>query len=130
MEYKAISEKERETSSSDCSLGDPGSPPSTDSSFNFEDSSASSSTCSSELYRVGKRSRLNTLSEKRKMRNSRKKKKHLQHLLCVVKDLQSDLKHTQASAKRNEEKAKYFRQISRTFWERWRWELQKKGENQ
>ena len=51
MEYKAASEKDDTNSSSDSSFGEPGSPPSTDSSLNLEDSTAFSST-SSDLYNV------------------------------------------------------------------------------
>ena len=132
MECRAPVSKEDESSSTDSSLGDPSSPPSTDSSFNFEDSSPSQSSArcdTAESHSVhSKRSRFNTSVEKRKMRNARKKRKRVQHLRGRMKDLQNSLEHSRTSVKRQEERVKYYRQISRTYWERWRWELQKRRE--
>ena len=71
----------------------------------------------------------NTIEEKRKMRNSRKKR-----LRCTrnqaksIKRLKSTLEATKLKVQDNESKITALRRMTRTFWERWRWELEKRKE--
>lgn len=112
----------------DSSLGEPGSPPSTDVSFELTSSSEACSSATSDS--VGKKgyrySRSNSQAEKRKMRISRKRRKRALH--SGVAAVQEDLKHAQALAEKKEHTVRVYRHMSRTYWERWHWELQKRRE--
>lgn len=73
--------------------------------------------------------RENTDEEKRRMRNARKKrlrrqKRHDKSIKC----LKSRLVTAQEKAQGNETRIIVLKRMTRTFWERWRWELEKRKE--
>ena len=86
------------------------------------------------------KSRFNTLEEKRKMRNARKKRKrHRYHstMSTTTKSappteahtvLQSELEKERKRAEIAESKIGVYKSMSRSYWERWRWKLQKRKE--
>ena len=81
----------------------------------------------SEVRVKSKRSRENTREEKRRMNASRKKKLRNFKKLAVAevkKTLKTEVKLKESAQK---ESAKY-KSMSRTYWERWRWELEKRKE--
>lgn len=64
----------------------------------------------------------NTIQEKRRMRNARKKRKW--HLLSMKsKDLVKQIKTANGDRKEVEKKMYKYRSMAKTFWERWRFEL-------
>ena len=73
--------------------------------------------------------RNNTKEEKRRMRNARKKRlrqkrKHAKS----IKRLKSKLGAAQVKAHNNESRIITLKRMNVTFWERWRWELEKRKE--
>ena len=73
--------------------------------------------------------RKNTKEEKRRMRNARKKRlrqkrKHAKS----IKRLKSKLGAAQVKAHNNESRIITLKRMNVTFWERWRWELEKRKE--
>lgn len=122
-----------DSSSSETSLGSPGSPPSTDPSLLIEESSEASALDGDDVAPVKaskrKLSRTNTAEEKRKMRKARNKRKRKQALRSRVEKLEKDLASAQNLMKVSVAKIKHYRQVSRTYWERWRWELEKRRES-
>lgn len=90
-----------------------------------EDVDISSNSISNDVcMEKQKFSRPNTTQEKRKMRNNRKKRKRGK----AIKDLRLEL---EAERKKNEScqnRIALYRGMSRSYWERWRWELEKRKE--
>ena len=74
-----------------------------------------------------KKSRENTKEEKRRMKAKRKKKLRKLKVLAAVEDVKKSLA-VEIKLKENAQKefAKY-KSMSRTYWERWRWELEKRN---
>lgn len=68
-------------------------------------------------------SRPNTLEEKRKMRNNRKKRRRSR-----VKALECHLQLEKTLRAESEKKVTLYKNMSRSYWERWRWELQQRKE--
>ena len=97
------------TSSSE-SFGTPGSPPSTPS-----DDTTKSTTSNNQGYQnLGpKKSRRNTVQEKRAMRRERKKKRKMKKSR-LAKDLVRDMR--------------LYKIMARDYWDRWQWEMQKRKE--
>lgn len=87
-------------------------------------------------YKV--RGRKNSLQEKRKMRAERKKRKRAMNarkrqidLLNTHKTaskLQSDIEIKDKLLEKSLNKMQMYKNMSRSYWERWRWELQKRKE--
>ena len=137
MKKAAINVQTNSECGSSCSesYGSPGSPPrtppSTDPSLCSEASAVAHPPPLAPNAR--KTSRNNTQAEKRKMRiarNKRKRKvKRLQGLHSRIKGLEKDLDHAQNLLRSGENKVKHFKHVSRTYWERWRWELEKRRES-
>ena len=72
------------------------------------------------------RPRKNTISEKRKMRNARKKRMKKKKISGRI--IKRELKEAQRNAKKHELSVKRLTAMARSYWERWRWELQKRKE--
>lgn len=76
--------------------------------------------------------KVNTIEQKRKMRNLRKKRMRKngtrQQLKQKVSSLKGELKAVKQNLKEGEHKITVLRSMSRTYWERWRWELEKRKE--
>lgn len=68
-------------------------------------------------------SRPNTLEEKRKMRNERKKRKRAR-----AKDLKAQLQLERQMKVETDKKVTLYKNMSRSYWERWQWELQQRKE--
>ena len=75
-----------------------------------------------------KRRRPNTTIEKRRMRNERKKRMRNRMLRKSTKKLKRELKEAQSKADQHMKKIVKLSAMARSFWERWRWELQKRKE--
>lgn len=83
--------------------------------------------CSSNSYR--KFSRENTVLEKRSMNKSRRKRKSTKKKMkAKMKQLREEVSAEMKLRKEAERLAFRYKQISRTYWERWRWELHKRKE--
>ena len=82
--------------------------------------------------------RKNILQEKRRMRAKRKKRKrainacqrhdNLQNALETVSKLQSNIKNKDKLLEKSLNKMQMYKNMSRSYWERRRWELQKRKE--
>ena len=79
--------------------------------------------------------RKNTLIEKRRMRNLRKKRKRKQRAAFRKEEtsketeiLKSELKVEQQKQAKSEHKIEVLKCMARTYWERWHWELEKRKE--
>lgn len=71
----------------------------------------------------------NTIDEKRRMRNLRvKRKRKLLKKKTAIKELKNELKKEQERKEESERKVKLLKCMSRTYWERWHWELEKRKE--
>ena len=68
-------------------------------------------------------SRPNTVDEKRKMRNNRKRRRRSR-----AKVLEAQLQHERALRSDADKKVTLYRNMSRLYWERWQWELQRRKE--
>ena len=68
-------------------------------------------------------SRKNTIQEKRKMRHERKKRKR-----CKAKLLEAHLDLERTLRSEAEKKVALYKNMSRSYWERWRWELEQRKE--
>ena len=85
-----------------------------------------------------KRGRKNNLQEKRRMRAERKKRKRamnackkqtdLRNALETASKLQSDIGTKDKLLEKSLNKMQMYKNMSRSYWERWRWELQKRKE--
>lgn len=76
-----------------------------------------------------KKSRENTKEEKRRMNKKRKKKLVRLKKLAASEDMRKTLaSETKLKESAQRESAKY-KSMSRTYWERWRWELEKRKES-
>ena len=76
-----------------------------------------------------KRKRENTVAEKRRMRNQRKKRlKKRKRPVITAKHLKRELAEAQRKVGRDELKLVRLTAMARSYWERWRWELQKRKE--
>ena len=74
-------------------------------------------------------SRENTVEEKRRMNKLRRKRKKSKKKMKVkVQDLKKEVSIEVKLRKQAERSVLTYRQISRTYWERWRWELHKRRE--
>ena len=92
---------------------------------------ASRSDTETTKSRYVKRSRRNTLIEKHMMRNVRKKRKRLQRIESFDRKFQEfEKSYSQERSLREQAEQKVFRykNMSRCYWERWNWELQKRKE--
>ena len=84
------------------------------------------------------RIRKNTIQEKRRMRAERKKRKRainarkrrtdLQNALETVSKLKVDIESKDKLMKKSLNRMQLYKNMSRSYWERWRWELQKRKE--
>ena len=73
--------------------------------------------------------RENTDEERRRMRNTRKKRLRRQKRHAKsIKSLKSKLVAAQEKAQSNGTRIIVLKRMTRTFWERWRWELEKRKE--
>lgn len=77
--------------------------------------------------------RRNTLQEKRKMRAERKKRKR--HMKAAMQQesksaskLKTDLDTKQNQLEASQNKMQMYKNMARTYWERWRWECEKRKE--
>ena len=122
------------------SFGSPGTPPTTPSTDLSEESPPTFNTDNSAVVNPSslssstrRKSRKNTHAEKRKMRNARNKRrrkgKRLQAMCSRIKTLEKDLNHAQSLVKSEQNQVKHFRHVSRTYWERWRWEVDQRRES-
>lgn len=73
----------------------------------------------------------NTIEEKRRIRNERKKRKRKngvrKRILKVeVSGLKNELEAVKWQANESNHKIKVLRSMCQTFWERWHWELEKR----
>ena len=92
---------------------------------------ASRSNTETAKSRYVKRSRRNTLIEKRMMRNVRRKRKRLQRRKSFdrkVLELEKSYSQEQSLREQAEQKVLRYKNMSRCYWERWNWELQKRKE--
>ena len=80
--------------------------------------------CAIHINMSERRSRPNTLEEKKKMRNSRKKRRRSR-----AKVLEAQLEHERALRSDASKKVTLYRNMSRSYWERWQWELQRRKES-
>lgn len=92
---------------------------------------AGQATGDDESHSRAKRKPSNTVTEKRKMRNTRKKR--MRHKRAELRQaetdrLRLDLDYERRERHRNELRVRVYKNMSRTYWERWRWELQKRKE--
>ena len=69
----------------------------------------------------GRTSRPNTLDEKRRMKNDRKRRRRSR-----TKALEAQLQHERALRSDSDKKVTLYRNMSRSYWERWQWELQRR----
>ena len=80
----------------------------------------------------GRRSRSNTVEEKRRLRKDRIKRKRRYNRLAKFEDqvcrLQSELRAESSLKVKAELNVIAFKNRARTFWERWRWEVEKRRE--
>ena len=73
--------------------------------------------------------RVNTIEEKRRMRNERKKRLRRQKLHAKsIKSLKCKLVAAQEKVQSSDTRITVLKRMTRTFWERWRWELEKRKE--
>ena len=72
--------------------------------------------------------RNNTKEEKRAMRNKRKKKMRKRESKRKIGALKQELKEARSEIEKSKRRICTLRSMSRTFWERWRWELEKRKE--
>lgn len=73
----------------------------------------------------------NTPREKKQMRNGRKKRKRLRRSelrRAEMEHVRTALEHERKERHKSDCKVKVYRSMSRTYWERFRWELQKRKE--
>lgn len=68
-------------------------------------------------------SRPNTIDEKRRMRNAREKRRRTR-----AKVLEAQLKHERTLKDEATKKVTLYKNMSRSYWERWQWELQDRKE--
>lgn len=73
-------------------------------------------------------SRQNTVEEKRRMRNKRMKRKNSNKLRKKMRQLQSEVSSESLLRNKAESIVVPFKNRAWTFWERWRWELEKRRE--
>lgn len=78
--------------------------------------------------------RRNTLQEKRRMRAERKKRKR--HMRAFTRQesklaakLKTDIDNKQSQLEATQNKMQMYKNMARTYWERWRWESQKRKES-
>lgn len=106
---------------------------STSSSVSCSLSACSSPATCSDSFSAGdmndnkRKSRINTCEEKRRMRNSRKRRKHSQQKHSKS-DLRKALEEERSKNGLTLSKMELYMGMSRTYWERWQWELQKRKE--
>ncbi len=87
--------------------------------------------CSSGTYQSVSRtkySRKNTLEEKRRMRRERVKRNRKEKLKAKVSKLKGKLDTESQLRRRAEQGTISYKNMARTFWERWRWEVHKRRE--
>ena len=98
----------------------------------INEASTSGPTSSSSILGHGvstlkaKHSRKNTLAEKRKMRRERVKRKRSKKE--KIRKLQREVNAEHQLRKHAEQATLSYKSMSRTYWERWRWELHKRRE--
>lgn len=71
-----------------------------------------------------RRSRKNTAEEKRRMRNERKRRKRSK--TSRISALKGEIQHEQHLKDDMEKRVSLYRNMSRSYWERWQWELQQR----
>lgn len=125
-------------SSSSETFGEPSSPPSTHDSLISDCEEYPSSLPSIE--RSNKRARKNTKEEARKMRNDRKKRKRRgrncfssgvaasTQSLKSLEALRDELKKEREESNKKLRQVCLYKNMARSYWERWQWELQKRRE--
>lgn len=82
------------------------------------------------VHKNSKKARENTLEEKRRMRNNRKKKHRCRQPSdsSSARDLRRALETERNKNELYVRKLGMYQGMSRTYWERWKWELQKRKE--
>ena len=102
-------------------------------SLGLNEESSKSGNYSSKLYT--KKGRPNTLKEKREMRNKRRaRKRRIVDRRCngkriIIKQLKQAKEEAIQHVKKTEQKVITLKCMTRTFWERWRWEVEKRKED-
>lgn len=80
----------------------------------------------------GKNSRKNTKEEIRKMRNGRKRRKRLERNYYfkskTIAGLKEELIKERKESNKKQKEALLYKNMARSYWERWQWELQKRKE--
>lgn len=76
----------------------------------------------------------NSLQEKRRMRAERKKRKRrmkaiTRQELKMAAKLKTDIDNKQSQLEASQNKMQMYKNMARTYWERWRWESQKRKES-
>ena len=77
-----------------------------------------------EVVQTGRK---NTVEEKRRMRNARKRRKRARKQ--QVKDLHAEVDKANKKFKESSDKVTMYKQMSRSFWERWQWELNQRKQD-
>lgn len=82
-----------------------------------------------EVRQRKRRSRENTIDEKRRMRQNRKKRKRMRSSqVSRINVLEKEVDQEQRLRKESEMKVVHYRGMARSYWERWRWELNQRKE--
>ena len=79
--------------------------------------------------------RPNTIEQKKKMRNERKKRRKAEKRKAMAESstsaatsIEQDLHHEKEQSKRFKSEASLYKNMARTYWDRWQWDLQKRKE--
>ena len=94
--------------------------------------SSAISSSDSRSKKCNKKFKQNTTEQKKRMRNERKKRKRKTHRCQAMAEstaiLKFDLHKEQEQCKRFKAEAGLYKNMARTYWDRWQWELQKRRE--
>lgn len=94
--------------------------------------SSALSSSDSQSNKCNKKFKPNTTEQKKRMRNERKKRKRKAHRCQAMAEntaiLKFDLHKEQEQCKRLKAEAGLYKNMARTYWDRWQWELQKRRE--
>ena len=77
-----------------------------------------------------RRSRENTIEEKRRMRQNRKKRKHKRSSkkTARIEALEKEVNKEQELREDSQKQVVHYRRMARSYWERWQWELRQRKE--
>ena len=90
--------------------------------------SVSHSSDMSENNEYVRRGRPNTIAEKKTMRINRKKRLRKRYRKCKVQKLEKTIESAEKNLMDAEKTVTKLKCMARTFWERWRWEIEKRRE--